>query len=112
MSNSVGHCGDVYVFNTAKPIMISKHMYDVVLTPYLPYAALGAKSITLIYEFRFIQIAFFCFVQYFQLLMLNYHIKFAVIIIKKSIVFPKGNLTGKGYHAINTICTSFIMRPR
>ena len=32
------------MFSTlAKPIMISNHMYDVVLTPYLPYMALGAK---------------------------------------------------------------------
>ena len=34
---------------------------------------------TLIYEFRFTQIVFFCFVQHFQLLMLNYHFKVAVI---------------------------------
>ena len=32
------------MFSTlAKPIMISKHMYDVALTPYLLYDALGAK---------------------------------------------------------------------
>ena len=64
------------MFSTlAKPIMISKHMYGVALTPYLPYVTL---DITLIYEFRFTQI-----VQHFQLLMLNYHLTFVVIIFLK-----------------------------
>ena len=71
----------IYMFSTlAKPIMISKHMYGVALTPYLPYVTL---DITLIYEFRFTQIVFFCFVQHFQLLMLNYHLTFVVIIFLK-----------------------------
>jgi len=34
----------IYMFSTlAKPIIKSKQMYDVVLTPYLSYVALGAK---------------------------------------------------------------------
>ena len=61
----------------AKPIMISKHVYNVVLTPYLPYVALGAKLL-LYYWLRLTQIVFFCFVKHFQLLMLIYHYKFAV----------------------------------
>jgi len=47
------------MFSTlAKPIMISKHMYGVALTPYLPYVTL---DITLIYEFRFTQNCLFLF---------------------------------------------------
>ena len=38
----------IYMFSTlAKPIMISKHMYEVALTPYLPYEALDAKVLLL-----------------------------------------------------------------